>query len=94
MGFSITAERYSVADGKRYVTICAEYNATPCEISDEFAYLGLGPSDEADTPAYLAYLTAKRDSIAKAAQAREKAGIADNYKDIVTLFDERIAKYS
>ena len=94
MGFSIVAERYSVADGKRYVSICAEYTATPCEISDEFAYLGLGPADAADTPAYLAYLTAKRDNIAKVAQAREKAGIADNYKDIVTLFDERIAKYS
>lgn len=94
MGFSIVAERYSVAEGKRYVSICAEYTATPCEISDEIAYLGLGPTDETDIPAYLAYLTAKRDSIAKAAEAREKAGIADNYKDIVTLLDGRIEKYS
>ena len=94
MGFSIIAERYSVAEGKRYVSICAEYTATPCEISDEIAYLGLGPSVEDDISAYLAYLTAKRDSIAKAAEARARAGIDDNLKDVVALFDGRIGKYS
>ncbi len=93
LGFSITCERYSVAEGKRYVCICAEFTATPCEISDSVAYLGPDLLHTEDREAYLAYLTAKRESLARAAAAKMGAGLDDGSEAIIALFDERIKRY-
>ncbi len=94
LGFSIVDERYSLSDGKRYVCICAEFNGTPCEISEEIAHLGPDIPHIEDGDAYLAYLTAKRDGLSRVAAAKRAAGIDDGTEEIVALFDGRIKRYS
>ena len=93
LGFTILDERYSVADGKRYVCICAEFTGTPCEISESFAYFGPDVPHIEDKEAYLSYLRAKRDGVCRVAAAKLDAGINDGTADIVALFDKRIADY-
>lgn len=94
LGFFIVDERYSLTDGKRYVCICAEFSGNPCEISEELANLGPDISHDEDREAYLAYLTAKRDGLAKVAAAKREAGICDGTENILALFDARIQKHS
>ena len=93
LGFTILDERYSVADGKRYVCICAEFTGTPCEISESFAYFGPDVPHIEDKEAYLSYLRAKREGVCRVAAAKLDAGINDGTADIVSLFDKRIADY-
>ncbi len=94
MGFCILNEKYSVADGKRYVCMCVEFTGTPCEISDDVAHLGPDVPHLEDRGAYLSYLVAKRDAVSRVAIAKKEAGINDGTDGIVAIFDERIAKYS
>lgn len=94
LGYFIVGERYSLTDGKRYVCICAEFSGNPCEISEELANLGPDISHDEDREAYLAYLTAKRDGLAKVATAKREAGICDGTENILALFDARIQKHS
>ena len=94
LGYFIVGERYSLTDGKRYVCICAEFSGNPCEISEELANLGPDISHDEDREAYLAYLTAKRDGLAKVATAKREAGICDGTENILALFDARIQKQS
>ncbi|MBQ2793385.1 MAG: SAM-dependent methyltransferase [Clostridia bacterium] len=93
LGFFILGESYSVADGKRYVCMCVGFSGTPCEISDSLAYLGPDILHTDDRDAYLAYLAAKRESIARAAAARSEAGLDDGSEKIIALFDGRIKQY-
>ena len=91
MGFEIEAERYSTDDGRYYVTLLLAFRGTPCEISDELAYLGPRARHTDDRAEYRGYLRTKQNSLTKAYEGRRKSGQDDpKMKHVLDLIGERI----
>lgn len=94
LGFEIIGERYSYADGKYYVCLCAEYSGTPCQISDELAYLGADEIHTDDRAEYLGYLDARKRSLRRTYDGRLRGGFEDEgAKRLLALIEERIEKH-
>lgn len=94
-GFEILEERYSFADGKYYVCLLVGFSGTPCEISDELAYLGADLVHEGDREEYLGYLQARKRSLERAYNGKLKSGEKDTkIEHILRLIDKRIEKHT
>ena len=88
-GFEIIGERYSYADGKYYLCICAEYVGTRAEIPDTLATLGIVP--DADLSVYEGYLRTKRQALLKAMEGK-RLGKEDfqSEENLINEIDSRI----
>lgn len=94
-GFEILEERYSFADGKYYVCLLVGFGGTPCEISDELAYLGADLVHEGDREEYLGYLQARKRSLERAYNGKLKSGEKDaKIEHILRLIEKRIEKHT
>jgi len=95
MGFTILEERYSYADLKYYVCLHVAYTGTPCQISNELAYLGEDVIHTADREEYLGYLGVKRRSLERAYNGRLAGGTNDGeIRSLIEKIDARVARHT
>ena len=74
-GYAVTGERLSLAAGRVYTCLCAEYDGTPRTLSPAEALFGLLPSEEAEQRALYGKLLVRiRAALTKQIQGREAGG--------------------
>ncbi len=91
-GFSVLGERFSFDSGKYYVTMAAEYAASPRELSADEEELGPDLPHTEDRVEYLGYLDGKRKAVIKAISGKIKGGLdtADDERSL-RFIEDRIS---
>ncbi len=91
LGFSISAESYSKADGKHYVCLLASYNGKPYEISDVEAEIGKFYKYFDNDSLQIEYLEAKKRAFLKVAGGKRLGGTSTDFEEkLILAIDERI----
>lgn len=93
MGFRTVAERYTIADGKYYLTLAAEYDGVIRPLSLADAYLGTSRIIESDKSAYIGYLEGKLAGLARARDGKRLGGaMADAEDELCRAIDDRLSQ--
>ena len=92
LGFRVLREKCSMATGRPYVTILAEYTGRIYDVSFVDSELGEDRAHEGDGDDYVFFLKKKRESLARAAEGMEKGGIDPKEERlIIAEIDKRLS---
>ena len=95
LGFEIIAERHSMADGRCYVCLVAEYTGEVKELSDLTAELGEASVMEGEDSLRRAYYTARLTSLLREREGRALGGLDTDYADrLIAELNTRLSALS
>ncbi len=93
MGFRTVAERYTVAEGKIYLTLAVEYDGMSRAVSAADAYLGTCAVSDDDVHAYIGYLEGKLAGLTRAKEGKRLGGCeADVEDELCGMIAERLSQ--